>query len=109
MMRGMTVTDLVARAMAVAVHSLGIAQAQWLSVYNEGVSEAKRQRDLSEALVETWTRDDTEDIKKRVKSEGGVLYASARTCAGLLGFIGRVSLYFWTLYMGEHQMGFRTN
>ena len=91
-------TDLVARAMAVAVHSLGIAQAQWLSVYDEGVSEAKRQRDLSEALVETWTRDDTEDIKKRVKSEGGVLYASSRTCAGLLGFIGRVSLIKYLLF-----------
>ena len=96
-------TDLVARAMAVAVHSLGIAQAQWLSVYDEGVSEAKRQRDLSEALVETWTRDDTEDIKRRVRSEGGVLYASSRTCAGLLGFVGRVSFYFWPLHMDEHR------
>ena len=102
MMRGMTVTDLVTRAMSVAVHNLGIAQAQ--CQYDEGASEAKRQQDLSEALVETWTRDDTEDIKKRVRSEGGVLYASSRTCAGLLGFIGRVSLYFWTLYMDEHQM-----
>ena len=100
-------TDLATRAMSVTVHNLGIAQAQ--CHYDEGASEAKRQHDLSEALVETWTRDDTEDIKKRVRSEGGVLYASSRTCAGLLGFIGRVSLYFWTLYMGEHQMGFRTN
>ena len=98
MMRGMTVTDLASRAMAVAVHSLGIAQAQWLSVYDEGASEAKRQHDLSEALVETWTSEDTVNDKRRVRSEGGVLYASSRTCAGLLGFIGRVSFYFWPQY-----------
>ena len=91
-MRRMTVTDLATRAMSVTEHNLGIAQAQ--CQYDEGVSEAKRQLDLSEALVETWTREDTDDIKRRVRSEGGVLYASSRTCAGLLGYIGRVSFYF---------------
>ena len=92
----MAVTDLATRAMSVAEQNLGIAQAQCR--YDEGVSEAKRQHDLSEALVETWTSEDMVNDKRRVRSEGGVLYASSRTCAGLLGFIGRVSFYIWPQY-----------
>ena len=91
-------TDLATRAMAVAVHSLGITQAQRLAVYDEGASEANRQVYLSAALVAKNIREDTmvdakEVIMERVKTEGGVLYASSRPYAGILGWIGRVSLF----------------
>ena len=93
MMRGMTVTNLAVRAMEVTVHELGIAQ--YKSQYVEEVSEKKRLADLADALVVKNRREDLvelpPDINARVRTENGVLYASSRSHAGLLGWIGRVS------------------
>ena len=66
--------------------------------YVEGVSEEKRKRDLAAALVVKNRRMDMatppEDIYARVRTEGGVYYASSRKFAGILCWVGRVSLCF---------------
>ena len=86
--------DLASRALEVVGKDLDTIHIQ--SQYVEGVSEEKRRRDLAAALVVKNRRMDMatppEDIEARVRSEGGVYYASSRKFAGILCWVGRVSL-----------------
>ena len=90
-------TDLARRAMLVTLHELGFAQSD--SLYVEGESEVRRKTELSAALVardfkEVAMGGTEEGNSGRVRTEGGLLYASSQPFAGLLGWIGRVSLFF---------------
>ena len=92
----MTTTDLAGRALEASRVSLGRKEVDWPCEYEEGLSEEKRRVDLSAALVardfrEVAMGDPMMDNKGRVRTEGGLLYASSRPFAGLLGWVGRVS------------------